>query len=473
MKTIHFCTSNYKISFDVTFDDTINFDDKKFYYIDRNGSYIALSAATVNEIDFNLNTINLSSDSTGIFLLYKFNDETQNTTENKHAIIADNGYKANTKSIKGYTYFIFSTNGEINTGVGITKDITLTETIYVNPPYNPPVEDVETFNLIELSNLEKCSITPAEIVENEKTLITITPAENTNFQFTPTININGYTHDFNVENGIATYNYTDGKIKNINSVCVETTEIENNYGLITLYKADDNILSEIPNTILYYSENRETQIVDIPKYILNFFKLPLNLKSIGKKYISFNGVISGLYCDYIDSNILEYDFGDILVKGFYNNSIDFDSEVNLFLPYLETITLETNKVMDKTINLKYRIDVLTGDFIAIIKANNIVIKSITGNMSQKIPYMNINKNSDLTVNNKLDTTYLLNDKKPVITIYSETMIDNVNNSCNEYKKLNELTGYNAIDNIKLDSSSVINNDDLNSLIDVLKAGVIF
>lgn len=98
-------------------------------------------------------------------------------------------------------------------------------------------------------------------------------------------------------------------------------------------------------------------------------------------------------CKKITKQFNEIDFGNIELKEYYGNFMDYDSEIEIFLPFIGTQKLDIDDIMNATINLKYRYDVLTGNCIAIITSVksafntelNSVLYTFTGNIANEVP----------------------------------------------------------------------------------------
>ena len=87
------------------------------------------------------------------------------------------------------------------------------------------------------------------------------------------------------------------------------------------------------------------------------------------------GEQSNIVCGYVDSNILsntvsnqyvEKSFGSIKINRYYNNILDYApyTKIQIYLPYIGIVDLDTNEIMNGTLTVKYRIDVLTGTCLA-------------------------------------------------------------------------------------------------------------
>ena len=73
------------------------------------------------------------------------------------------------------------------------------------------------------------------------------------------------------------------------------------------------------------------------------------------------------------------DVGTFKIEKKYNNWLDYSlTAINIFLPMCGFFPLDTNIYMDKTINVKYYIDIITGVCKAVVYANNIPCQEFGG-----------------------------------------------------------------------------------------------
>lgn len=74
------------------------------------------------------------------------------------------------------------------------------------------------------------------------------------------------------------------------------------------------------------------------------------------------------------------DCGSYTLKEMYGSALDYNpyTRVQLFLPYIGTVDLNTDEVMGKTLHIYYRIDVVTGVCCAYVKANSDILYQFTG-----------------------------------------------------------------------------------------------
>lgn len=102
---------------------------------------------------------------------------------------------------------------------------------------------------------------------------------------------------------------------------------------------------------------------------------------------------TGISAPRIYEQFQEIDFGDLQITEYYGNSLDYETDISIFLPFIGEKTLSCVDIMGGTINLKYRVDILTGSCVAIISAvrvqNDVTLKSVlytfSGDMSNEVP----------------------------------------------------------------------------------------
>ena len=86
----------------------------------------------------------------------------------------------------------------------------------------------------------------------------------------------------------------------------------------------------------------------------------------------------------------QYSFGKIMLFEEYGNYLDYDTKVELYIPYISVVQLNVEDVMNSTIELVYNVDFFTGDFIAFLKCGklfgaNSVLYHWKGNLLKHIP----------------------------------------------------------------------------------------
>lgn len=110
--------------------------------------------------------------------------------------------------------------------------------------------------------------------------------------------------------------------------------------------------------------------------------------------------LSNVYMSWIDTGVqmypltnqfLEINCGTLTVSEFWGSFLDYppNTEISIFLPYVGLKSLSVQDVMDRTIELRYHIDCLTGTCLAMLKCSgnglNSVLYSWSGSCNTQIP----------------------------------------------------------------------------------------
>ena len=121
--------------------------------------------------------------------------------------------------------------------------------------------------------------------------------------------------------------------------------------------------------------------------IIGLHMLPISIASSGEKAIKPGALVSGITANYTDKQIVTKDFGTLEIAERWGSVLDYApyTKISIHLPYIGTRTLDTDEVMNKTIGLKYKVDILSGACVAEISVNGSVMYEFAGNMALDIP----------------------------------------------------------------------------------------
>lgn len=100
---------------------------------------------------------------------------------------------------------------------------------------------------------------------------------------------------------------------------------------------------------------------------------------------------SGVMSNTVNSQYIEINCGGIKVNRYFGNVLDYApyTKLQLYLPFVGIVDLDTNEIMDGTLDIKYRIDVLTGSCLARLKITrgdyNAELYNFAGNCAVQLP----------------------------------------------------------------------------------------
>lgn len=153
--------------------------------------------------------------------------------------------------------------------------------------------------------------------------------------------------------------------------------------------ADPTVYQVLGNTIL--------KVDDI---IIGLSIFPFNVPKITATHqlrINLVGVYvpSGLYIDKADGQYHEIDCGSLDVEEYWGNCLDYNpyTKVSIYLPFCGFYELDTDDVMNKTIQVKYRVDIMTGTCLASIIVDGSVMYQYAGQCSSQIPISSVSFDS--------------------------------------------------------------------------------
>lgn len=156
------------------------------------------------------------------------------------------------------------------------------------------------------------------------------------------------------------------------------------YGIIQLYNPTPLEMKEIGDVRFYSGD----QAVDLGNFISNLLKVFVKIPEGDRTEVMLGGYGTGVTCNVIGNDIVETDCGTVEIVGKYGNSMDYENTtVEIYLPFIGFKELETEKVMNETLSLVYRTNVINGDTIALIyNTTGTLIYTFNCKASFEIPY---------------------------------------------------------------------------------------
>ena len=233
---------------------------------------------------------------------------------------------------------------------------------------------------------------------------------------------------------------------------------------------------------------------------------------------------SGVMSNTVNNQYIEIDCGTIKVNRYFGNVLDYApyTKLQVYLPFVGIVDLDTNEIMDGTLNIKYRIDVLTGSCLARLKITrgdyNAELYNFAGNCAVQLPisggsYSGIIANAigvagslgatiatggamapvlvgsvvSSAVNSRTNVSHsgslgsnagALGIMKPylIITRPKPAEADNFNEfygrPSNKKVRLSSCSGYTKVKDVHIEKISSATDDELNEIETLLKEGVI-
>lgn len=351
------------------------------------------------------------------------------------------------------------------------------------------------------SNLTRCETdTPDDTYPFGKRVITLHADPECEFHITPKISYYDYDKtstpwkwiykDFEftrVSESEYTYELTineKNEVYTVSAEAVTKTDITDKYGLIAVYKPTKDILVELSKVRFYHnipSSPKEgiyivtQEYIDTAQYAISLRKMYFKVETSVVENICLGPYNTEIPCDVIGTDIITLHMGTIAITGRYQNVMDYkNTDMQIYLPFIGFIDLSPSDFMDKAITLKYEVNVINGDALAVLYADNEVMKMINCNASFAVPYR-LNDRENVNANLEANTNYLLQEK-PFIYVksYNEAVPDYSlpYNDTKFYAKFGDLTGYTQATEIDLTIlHDYITNTEIDEIKQLLNTGV--
>lgn len=244
------------------------------------------------------------------------------------------------------------------------------------------------------------------------------------------------------------------------------------YGFVSIYNPTYDEVDELSKK-RFYSITQE-QMLDLSQYIISFRKLYVDIPQIARELVYFGKYNTNVSSNIVTTNFIETDCGTITIDEYNENSLDYNGvEIELYLPFVGSVSLNANQVYGKQLHLVYRTNPLNGDCVAILFSNNIQVAYSQGNVSFDVP---INfKYGNLNNYGTNDNALYMAELQPYIEIKTNRQYQNMNSRLlnnNLWAQISDCSGYVMFRDIELHPINKINKDEYDELISLLQSGII-
>lgn len=121
--------------------------------------------------------------------------------------------------------------------------------------------------------------------------------------------------------------------------------------------------------------------------IINLGILPFTVPTTGQATIKVGFLDTDITMDVVTNQYITIDCGNLTIDEYWGSALDYSpyTKISVVLPYIGTRDLNVDEIMKTTLNVKYRIDMLSGACVAFISANGTVLYQFSGNVMSQIP----------------------------------------------------------------------------------------
>ena len=212
------------------------------------------------------------------------------------------------------------------------------------------------------------------------------------------------------------------------------------YGIITIYNPTPAELKEIGNVRYMHTTDSS---VDLGNYIANLIKVFVKIPKEKTANVVVGGYNTDVVSNVVTTDVIETDCGSVEIVGNYNNAMDYDNTtVEIYLPLIGFKQLDTEKVMNETLSLIYKTNVINGDTIACLyNAKGTLLYTFNTTASFEIPYR-LNSVIEPKGQLEINSNYLFG-FTPFITVRYNKAYNTANVIANDNREvfIKDITGY--------------------------------
>lgn len=265
-------------------------------------------------------------------------------------------------------------------------------------------------DVVEIStNLSNCTANedlPQYVKDGETVNVTLTANDGTEFdteQSTPQFyyeNASGdpQTQDLTISSDKKTATGSIQVNTNWNDFAVNgsaypVTVVGEQYGAINVYLVTLDELAEFSGKRFFKETGTDPSTgapiyenIDLGAYVNKIHRVYTNIGASSTDVIRCGNYNTGVSCHQPAQDKITLDFGTAVVPAHNEDNTDYESEIQIFLPFAGFVTLNTDYA-GKTIALQYVINVVTGNGVALLSCDGVVFQVEETEPSSEIIYL--------------------------------------------------------------------------------------
>lgn len=245
-----------------------------------------------------------------------------------------------------------------------------------------------------------------------------------------------------------------------------------NYGAINVYIVTLANLDEFAKK-RFFVQTGETETgtsyseVNLGQYVNRIKRIFTTVPVGGDDVLKCGNYNTGINVKYPDSDVIVLDFGNVELTGANGNNEDFNAQVQMFIPCRGVVTIDS-KYIGKTINLTIKVNVITGDSVALLSCDGVTFQIESFSLSRDVLYR---LGTDLNVvGGEQWNEQILYGLEPYVLITENLTVDVPVNNTQENVTINAVTGFAQFANVNLNTANLLV-DEYNEIVSQLETGV--
>lgn len=245
-----------------------------------------------------------------------------------------------------------------------------------------------------------------------------------------------------------------------------------NYGAINVYIVTLDNLDEFAKK-RFFTPTGETETgtkyseVNLGQYVNRIKRIFTTVPVGGEDVLKCGNYNTGIKVKYPDSDVIVLDFGNVELTGANGNNEDFNAQVQMFIPCRGVVSID-NKYIGKTVNLSIKVNVITGDAVALLSCDGVTLQIESFSLSRDVLYR---LGTDLNVvGGEQWNEQILYGLEPYVLITENLTVDVPVNNTQENVTINAVTGFAQFANVNLNAANILVGE-YDEIISQLETGV--
>lgn len=362
-----------------------------------------------------------------------------------------------------------SVNGKIAT---FSVPVATNETVTITGTFTPGTPQKDVPVTYELTN---CTVSPQpQTVKTGGTLnLTVTPYTNYKLDSCNLIWNDG-TKDvtISVTGGVISFPVPDSCVSiRVKAVASVITPIGKNYGAINVYCVTLDNLDEFSKQRFFTVKDDSQGIyeeVNLGIFVNRIKRIFANVPVSGTDYLRCGNYNTGITVQAPEKDVISLDFGDVTLTGLNGDSEDYNAQISVFIPCRGFVAVDS-KYIGKTINLSFKVNVITGNAVAFLSCDGVVFQLESFSLSRDVIYKTGTTELNIVGGTQWDEQILYG-LEPYVIITQNTTVNKPVNNTQESVTIGNVTGYAQFENVDLDTVNLLV-DEYNTIISELENGV--
>lgn len=362
-----------------------------------------------------------------------------------------------------------SVNGKIAT---FSVPVATNETVTITGTFTPGTPQKDVPVTYELTN---CTVSPQpQTVKTGETLnLTVTP--NTNYKL-DSCNLvwNDGTKDvtISVRGGVILFPVSDSCVSiTVKAVASIIAPIGKNYGAINVYCVTLDNLDAFSKQRFFEIKDDSQGIyeeVNLGILVNRIKRIFTNVPVSGTDSLKCGNYNTGITVQTPEKDVITLNFGDVTLTGLNGDSEDYNAQISVFIPCRGFVAVDS-KYIGKTVNLTFKVNVITGDAVAFLSCDGVVFQLESFSLSRDVIYKTGTTELNIVGGTQWDEQILYG-LEPYVIITQNTTVNKPVNNTQESVTIGDVTGYAQFENVDLDTVNLLV-DEYNTIISELENGV--